>query len=461
MGQENTDIAWATSDRLPTQTTHNTSGKGVLYGWRPQKFGAIGQVSRANGAVLYDPSNRPVLDFASGQVNVNIGHSHPRVIAAMQAQLDELCYVAPCLNTETRRHLSAAIDEVVPFKEPTTSFLCNSGSEAVESALKIAWSLTGRRKIYASSFSYHGATIGASSISGDARRRFAEPGLTGTRIFTAPFGDHEAFADLSMDERASRCLSLLKEQILRDGPDTVAAVILEPVIGSGGVYKWPTGFLTGLRAFCDDHGILLIFDETMSGWGRTGRWFASEHSGVLPDIMTTAKGITSGYVPLAAVVLPQRLAAIFDARPLVCGSTTEGHALGCAAALACIATYHEDGIVARAQATGSVLEGHLARIKAKHPCVKDARNVGLLACIELHASCARLSDEQAAMTPDISWAEAMYRVLWQNGVFTIVRDNMIMVTPPLIITEEELLQGLDAIETELVKFNLSADQTVE
>lgn len=460
MGYEDTDRDRMAADALATRSNHHLSDKGILFGWRQQKFGAVGNVSHAKGATLYDIANRPILDFGSGQVNVNIGHSHPCVLAAMRTQLQKLCYAAPCLNTEVRNQLSAAIDNVVPFGEPTTTFLCNSGSEAVESAVKIAWALTGRRKIYASSLSYHGATIGASSLSGDARRRFAEPGLTGTRIFAAPFVDQGTFAHLSMNERSDLCLSLLKDQILRDGPDTVAAVVLEPVIGSGGAYRWPGAFLKGLRAFCDLHGILLIFDETMSGWGRTGKWFASEHSGVVPDIMTTAKGITSGYVPLAAVVLPQRHAEAFDAQPLVCGSTTEGHTLACATALACISAYHDEAMIEKARATGKTLAEHLANIKKRHPCIKDVRNIGLLACIELKPDCAHLTNDHAALAKGISWAEAMYQALWQKGVFTILRDHMIMITPPLIITAAELTHGLDIIESELVKFDIWADGTV-
>ena len=203
----------------------------VLFGWRPQRFGPIGTVSRAKGVYLYDAQDRPILDLASGQVNVNLGHGHEGVLRAMRAQFQDFCYAGPCLNSDVREALTAEIGKVVPFAEETKVFLCNSGSEAVENAIKLAWAMTGRTKIYAASPSYHGATIGASSLSGDARRRYAELGITGVRHFTPPFVQHPAFEGMSEEEAVHISSSLLRDQIARDGADTVAALFVESVIG--------------------------------------------------------------------------------------------------------------------------------------------------------------------------------------------------------------------------------------
>ena len=231
MGLEETNSNFELRRGTPCFQTPVLDDTEVLFGWRPQRFGPIGTVSRAKGVYLYDAQDRPILDLASGQVNVNLGHGHEGVLRAMRAQFQDFCYAGPCLNSDVREALTAEIGKVVPFAEETKVFLCNSGSEAVENAIKLAWAMTGRTKIYAASPSYHGATIGASSLSGDARRRYAELGITGVRHFTPPFVQHPAFEGMSEEEAVHISLSLLRDQIARDGPDTVAAIFVESVIG--------------------------------------------------------------------------------------------------------------------------------------------------------------------------------------------------------------------------------------
>lgn len=270
---------------------------------------------------------------------------------------------------------------------------------------------------------------------------FAEPGIAGTRLFTSPFCNTASFEGLSQEDRTDLAIRLLEDQITQDGPASVAALFMEPVIGSGGVYSWPTRFVKAARQLCTRHGILLVFDETMSGWGRTGKWFAAEHHAVEPDIVTTAKGITSGYVPMAAVIVPQNLAARFEGRPLVCGSTTEGHALACATALACIETYHRENVIDRARETGRILSERLAEINQRHPCVKAVRSVGMLAGVELH--------DAAVLRHGTNWSEVTTKSLWARGVFNIVRGNVIMVAPPLNIETIQFENGIKLIRDEL------------
>ena len=418
----------------------------VLYGWQPQRFGPLGRIDGARGVELFESGGRAVLDFCAGQINVNVGYGHPHVLAALRKQMEAFCYVAPNLASESRERLAEMVVEAAPGSELSWVFFSNSGSEAVENAMKIAWAFTGRRKLYAAWTSYHGATPGASSLSGDPRRLFVEPGLPGVRHFHAPTGWRCPFAPDDPEESARLCLSAFEDQALRDGPETIAAVFLEPIAGTSGLYKWPASFVRGLRAFCDKHGILLVFDETMSGWGRSGTWFACEHYDVLPDIMVTAKGITSGYVPLGATLITDRIRGAFVSRPFVAGLTTEGHALACAAGIANLEVYRNEGLIEHSRELGLLLKEHLAHLKDRHASVGDVRSEGLFGCIELTADREARSPLAGFRNSERDVAGQIVQRLWDAGLFLIAKWDFLFIAPPLVIARDDLERGLEMID---------------
>ena len=421
----------------------------VLYGWQTQRLKPLGRVSGARGVELYDDQGRRILDFCAGQINVNVGYRHPHVLAALRNQMDSFCYVAPMLATDVRDRLAEIVVDVAPGSDLSWVFFSNSGSEAVENAMKIAWAFTGRHKIYATWSSYHGATPGASSISGDPRRHFVEPGLPGVRHFHAPIGWQCPFAPDDPEESARLCLSAFMDQASRDGPESIAAVFLEPIAGTSGLYKWPTSFVEGLRAYCDRHGILLIFDETMSGWGRSGKWFACEHYDVHPDIMVTAKGITSGYVPLGATLVTDQIRNAFVSRPFVGGLTTEGHALACAAGIANLEVYRNEGLIERSCALGKLLKERLLDLKDRHHSIGDVRSEGLFACLELTSDRANRRPLAGFRNSERDVAGQVTQRLWNAGLFLIAKWDFLFIAPPLVISKDELERGLEIIDQAL------------
>lgn len=420
----------------------------VIYGWQRQMTGSAPIIERAQHIYLWDSEGNRYADFCAGQMNVNVGYGHPKVLSAMRQQMEMLTYVAPTFATEARIRLSAMIAECAPGDLQYT-FFANSGAEAIETAIKIARAVTGRSKIYSAWQSYHGATAGAGAVSGDPRRQFVEPSMPATAKFHYP---NCYRCPLGLDNPSScglACLQSFLNQILFDGPETVAAIVLEPVVGTSGLYVPPVDFVSGIRKFCDRYGILLIFDETMSGWGRTGKWFAAEHFGVVPDILTTAKGITSGYVPLSATVVNREIRDHFIQRNFVGGVTTEAHALACAAAIANIQIYKEEGLIERSAILGAYLYERLLGMKEVHPCIGDIRGKGLFACIEL-------SSNRKLKTPLAGYRNVkgdvtseFCRRLLSLGVFVVAKWDFVFIAPPLSITREELDDGLDKIDRAL------------
>jgi len=402
-------------------------------------------VERAGGIYFWDTDGKRYIDFSSQLMNTNIGHQHPKVVKAIQDQAAKLCFVHPGNATEPRGLLGKKLAEVTPGNLKKTFFTLG-GAEANENAIKIARFYTGRHKILARYRSYHGATHGSIALTGDYRRLAVEPAMPGGVHFLDPFCYRCPFGQ-KIESCKRECISHLEDVIQYEGPDKIAAVIMEGVVGSNGLIIPPDDYWPRVREICDKYGILLISDEVMSGWGRTGKWFAVDNWDVTPDIITTAKGITSGYVPLGAVIVSEPIAKFFDDKYLYAGLTYNGHALACAAALATIAVYEEDHLIENAVTVGKHLGEALEGIKARHLSVGDVRYIGLFSAIELVAN---------RETKEIFAASVMAEVgtvLRQNGLFTFIMANnmgsMVFVVPPLCITKEQLNEGLAIVEKAL------------
>lgn len=402
-------------------------------------------VEKAEGVYFWDTNGKRYLDFSSQLMNTNIGHQHPKVVKAIQEQAAKLCFVHPGNATDVRGLLGKKLAEVTPGNLKKTFFTLG-GAEANENAIKIARFYTGRHKILARYRSYHGATHGSIALTGDYRRLAVEPAMPGAVHFLDPFCYRCPFGQ-KPESCKRECISHLEEVIRYEGPDKIAAVIMEGVVGSNGLIIPPDDYWPRVREICDKYGILLISDEVMSGWGRTGKWFAVDHWNVTPDIITTAKGITSGYIPLGAVIVSEPIAKFFDDKYLYAGLTYNGHALACAAALATIAVYEEDHLIENAVTVGKHLGEALEGIQARHPSVGDVRYIGLFSAIELVAN-----RETKEILPAAKMAE-VGKVLRENGLFTFIMANnmgsMVFVVPPLCITKEQLNEGLAIVEKAL------------
>jgi taurine--2-oxoglutarate transaminase len=415
------------------------SKKHTISEWAAQ--GAVNPipVARAEGIYFWTPEGKRYIDFNSQLMCVNIGHSDPRVVKAIQEQVARLCYVTPGgMTTEPRARLGAKLATITPG-DIDVFFFTNGGAEANENAFKIARAYTGRQKILARYRSYHGATAAAMAATGEPRS-WSQPPMPGiVHVLDWYHGvDRET-------ETAEQSLRYLEEVIQLEGPSTIAAIILESVTGTNGILIPPDGYMQGVRALCDKHGILMIADEVMSGFGRTGEWFAIDHWKVVPDIMTMAKGITSAYVPLGAVGIRRKIADHFNDKMFPGGLTYSSHTLACAAALATIAVYEEDGLIARAKQTGKVMAELMTDLAARHPSVGAVRSIGLFGVIEL----IRNRKTRAPMAPFNGTSPemgALGKFFRQEGLFTFVRWNYFFTNPPLTITEAELREAFAIID---------------
>lgn len=402
-------------------------------------------VTKAEGVYFWDAEGKRYLDFSSQLMNTNIGNQHPKVVKAVQEQAAELCFVHPGNATKPRGLLGKKLAEVTPGSLRKT-FFALGGAEANENAIKIARFYTGRHKILARYRSYHGATHGAIALTGDYRRNAVEPVMPGGVHFLDPYCYRCPFGQ-KVETCKRACIKHLEEIISYEGADKIAAIMMEGVTGSNGLIVPPDDYWPRVREICDKHGILLISDEVMSGWGRTGKWFAVDNWNVAPDIITTAKGITSGYVPLGAVIVSEEIAKFFDDKYLFAGLTYSGHALACAAALATIEVYEEDGLIDNSATLGKYLGEALEDIKERHPSVGDVRYIGLFSVIELVAN----QGTKEPFSPEVM--ADVRKTLLKHGLFTfiMVKDigTMIFVVPPLCISQEELDEGLSLVEKAL------------
>lgn len=416
-----------------------------IYGWQQQRKRAQRLFIKGKGAFLWDEKGRCHTDLCSGQINVNVGYSHQRVVAAMKQQLEALPYVAPYFATEPRITLSRKIAEHSPG-DLAHVFFTNGGSDAVENALKVARMFTGRSKILAAWQSYHGATVGASSVSGDPRRFFAEPAQPGVSRFHVPGQYRSPYGDSDPHKECQQALETVVLLIEQEGPDRIAAILIEPIIGTSGLYVLSSDFLLGLRKICDRYGILLIVDEVMSGWGRSGKWFACDHHNLSPDILVTAKGITSGYVPLGAVVMSPRIYSAFFDKPFVGGLTTEAHALACSAGVANIEIYENEGLIENSAQLGTYMKQRLELMRQNHACVGDIRGQGLFCCIELTKNQATRTRLAGTSDATAHLSEEIFQRCLNRGLLLIAKKDFIFVAPPLNIEKSVLDDALDILD---------------
>jgi len=411
----------------------------TLFSWSVQ--GALDPIAidRAEGVYLYTPEGDRILDFNSQLMSVNIGHGDRRVIDAISAQANQLQFVQPAFATEVRARLGAKLAEILPG-DMDKVFFTLGGAEAIENAIKLARHVTGRYKVLARYRAYHGATMGAMTLTGDPRRWANEPGLVGVVRYpdTHRWGEAEP-------RPVEESLQGLEDVIRYEGAKSIAAVFLETIVGTNGILIPPDGYLQGVREICDRNDILMVCDEVMAGFGRTGRWFAVDHWDVTPDLMTMAKGLTSSYLPLGAVAMRDDIAEKFETMMFYGGLTYSSHPVSLAAALATIQVYEDDDLIGNAARLGPVMRRHHERLRDKHPSIGAIRNLGLFGIIDL----VRSHDPWTPLTPFNGTSDEMKAIgkyLRDHHVYTMIANNSIHTNPPLIITEDQLAEGFEVID---------------
>lgn len=423
----------------------------VFHSWSAQRALDPVVIAGGEGSRFWDEQGRRYLDFSSQLVNLNLGHQHPAVVAAVQAQAATLCTVAPTFANATRSQAARMIAEVAPG-DLSHVFFTNGGTEANEYAVRMARLTTGRHKILSTYRSYHGATAGSIALTGEPRRWPSEPGAPGVVRFFGPYPYRSAFHADSAEQECERALTHLGEVFALEGPHTIAAVVLETVVGTNGILVPPDGYLAGVRELCDRHGALLICDEVMSGFARCGEWFAVDHWDVVPDLISFAKGVNSGYVPLGGVLLGPRVYETFAERPFPGGLTYSGHPLACAAAVASIEVMRDEAIPARVRRLGEeVVRPRLEKLREAHPSVGEVRGLGLFWAIEL----VRDRDTREMLVPYNAAGDAarpmteFAAACKARGLWPFTHFNRVHVVPPCVITADELNEGLDIIDQAL------------
>lgn len=425
-----------------------TQKKYVLQSWSKQ--GAVNPipVEKAEGIYFYDFDGNRYTDMASQLVNLNLGYGNKDIADAIKEQVDKYCYIGPSYGSEPRAKLAKMIVDLLPDTFGKV-FFTNAGADANENAIKIARMYTGRKKIFSRYRSYHGSSFGAGNLTGEPRRYPLEPGIPGFVKFFDPYIYREPIEFKSEEEATKYYLTKLREQIIYEGPDSVAAIVMETITGSNGIIIPPKGYLPGVRKICDEFGIVMICDEVMAGWCRTGKMFAFENFDVVPDLVTFAKGVTCGYVQLGGVAVSTKIAEYFDDHLLSCGLTYSGHPLACAAGVACVEYYTKAHILDNVNKVGKVLADILDSFKEKHPCVGDVRHIGLFSCVEL-------VKDKATKEPLVSYGvdkegtmPKIVGMLKERKFMTYSHENMIFICPPLIITKEQLTEELAKMDAVL------------
>jgi taurine--2-oxoglutarate transaminase len=425
----------------------------VFHSWSAQAALKPLVVTGGEGAWFFDETGKKYLDFSSQLINLNLGHQHPKMIAAIQEQAGKLATIAPGMATAARSTAARMIAERTPG-DLNKIFFTNGGAEATENAMRMARLHTGRHKVLSMYRSYHGATGGSIALTGDPRRWPSEPSVPpGIIKFFGPYPYRSSFWSDSVEQESERALEHLREVIMFEGPNTIAAIVLEPVVGTNGILVPPPGYLAGVRELCDANGIVMVCDEVMSGFGRCGEWFAVDAWEVTPDLITFAKGVNSGYVPLGGVAISDEIAASFDTRVYPGGLTYSGHVLACATAVASMNIFEEEQILERARHLGNEVFGPgLEELKAKHPSVGDVRGLGCFWAIEL----VKNRETKEMFVPfNASGADAapMVEVVTAckaAGLSPFAHFNRLHVTPPLVISDEDARLGLEIIDQALL-----------
>ncbi|MCJ7832712.1 MAG: aspartate aminotransferase family protein [Actinobacteria bacterium] len=423
----------------------------VFHSWSAQEMIDPLPVAGGDGSTFWDYQGNRYLDFASQLVNLNIGFQHPKVVEAIRDQAAIMCTVAPSFANDKRGEAARLIAEVAPG-DLDVVFFTNGGAEATENAARMARLSTGRQKILAAYRSYHGATAGSIAMTGDPRRWPNEPSVPGVVHFFGPYPYRSPFHSGTEIEEGERALQHLEELIMLEGAGTIAGIILETVVGTNGILIPPPGYLAGVRELCDRHGIVMIADEVMAGFGRCGEWFAVDHWEVVPDLITFAKGVNSGYVPLGGVIISQRIADGFAKKPFPGGLTYSGHPLACAAAVASIEVFKDEGLIDHARMLGEEVFGPaLQSMHSRHPSVGDVRGLGVFWAIEL----VKNRETREMLVPYNASGEAakpmneVAAACKEKGVWPFVHFNRLHTVPPINISVEDAKRGLDVIDAAL------------
>jgi taurine---2-oxoglutarate transaminase len=430
------------TSRMTSEEIVALSRKHTFFSWSVQSALDPIAIDRAEGVYLYTPEGKRILDFNSQLMSVNIGHGDRRVIDAITEQAMKLQYVQPAFATEIRALLGQKMAEILPG-DMDKVFFTLGGAEAIENAIKFARHHTGRYKVLARYRAYHGATFGAMTLTGDPRRWANEPGLVGVVRYpdTHRWGEAEP-------RPVAESLQGLEDVIRYEGAHTIAAIFLETIVGTNGILIPPDGYLQGVREICDRNNILMVADEVMAGFGRTGRWFGVDHWDVVPDLMTMAKGLTSSYLPLGAVAMRHEIAEAFENKMFYGGLTYSSHPVSLAAALATIDVYEEDDLIGNAQRLGPVMRRHHERLRDKHPSVGAIRNLGLFGIIDL----VRSHDPWTPLTAYNATSDemkAIQKLFREEGLYTFTPNNSIHTNPPLCVTEDQLGEGFEIIDRAL------------
>lgn len=427
----------------------------VFHSWSAQDLINPLNVVSGEGSTFVDDAGKSYLDFSSQLVNLNLGHQHPRLIQAIKDQADTLCTIQPAFKNDTRSELADLIAEAAPG-DLNYVFFTNGGAEAVENAVRMARGFTGRKKVMSSYRSYHGSTSTAIALTGEPRRWANEPVEASAVHFFAPYTYRSPFYAENEEQECERALEHLEQQIILEGAHTIAAIILETVVGTNGVIVPPKGYLPGVRKLCDKYGIVYIADEVMVGFGRTGTMFAVENFDVVPDLITFAKGVNSGYIPLGGVIISEKIRNAYATTPYNGGLTYSGHPMGCAVGVETFKVFEEEKILERTKDLGErIVKPRLEEIKEKYSIVGEVRGLGLFWGIELvkdketrkpfvpfNAS----GDDAAPMMQIAAHCKA-------NGVWPFIHFNRMHVAPPLVITEEDLIRGLDVYEAAIAEMD--------
>lgn len=435
-----------------SQVSSKSEAKGIidenldytLFSWSKQKGINPIAVERAEGVYLYDYEGKKYIDFSSGLMNVNIGHGNQRISVSVSNQMQQVCYVTPSSVTKVRGQLGKKLAEICPG-DLNKAFFTLGGADSIENAIKLARVFTGRHKILSRYKSYHGSTNVAMSASGDPRKLSVDSQQATNFVhFDLPYLYRWEYGEENLLKES---VAQLERIIAYEGPDNIAAILLEGESGSSGCMKYPKGYLKKVREICNRNGILLIIDEVMSGFGRTGKWFGFQHHEIIPDMIAMAKGLTSGYLPFGCLMVSEKIASKYDDAVLPLGLTYSAHPACCAAALENLQIYEDENLIENAAEMGNYLDGQIEILKEKHPCIGDWRNTGLLGCLELVKD-RKTKEPMAPFNAKPEEMVIMNKVaakIKELGMYTFVRWGFVFIAPPLCITKEQIDEGLAII----------------